>query len=237
MPRIISIVAAVVGALTLAAPALAQSCDTYRVEARLLNMRAEPNVFGTILDVLRYNELVCVSSNQPAGGQDWGLVVSKSRPDGSATQKVEGWTSLRYLAKVEAPAGSPTPVASDSQPGDAQPGDDTAAASPSTGDAPAGGEDPVTLSFSDPVPFGPFPVRGRSIEQLANSLPLFSPIDGLPEARWKKQCTSCHQWNKDRLCDQGKSYMADPASIIRIQHPYGGPYKKALSTWAASGCQ
>ncbi|MBO0905462.1 hypothetical protein [Jiella sonneratiae] len=232
MPRLSLLVAAIFGALALSGPALAQSCDTYRVEARLLNMRAEPNVFGTILDVLRYNELVCVSKNETTGGQDWGYVVSKSRPDGSDTQKAEGWTSLRYLAKVDQPAGSPTPVA----------GDDQAGAVPDPGSGqtvapPPDTEQPVTLSFSEPVPFGPFPVRGRTLEQLSNSLPLFSPIEGLPEAKWKRQCTTCHQWNKDRLCDQGKSYAANPGSIIRIQHPYGGPFKKALSTWAASGCQ
>ena len=112
MSRLYYFVAAILGAMTLSAPAIAQSCDTYRVEARLLNMRAEPNVFGTILDVLRSNELVCIAQNQPAGGQEWGFVVSKSRPDGSATQKIEGWTSLRYLARVDSPgANEPTPVA------------------------------------------------------------------------------------------------------------------------------
>lgn len=233
MSRFYYFVAVILGAMTLSAPAIAQSCDTYRVEARLLNMRAEPNVFGTILDVLRSNELVCIAQNQPAGGQEWGFVVSKSRPDGSATQKIEGWTSLRYLARVDSPgANEPTPVAD----GDAS-GVTPVDGGTASGDAQPAAEQVETLNFTDPVPFGPFPVRGRSLEQLANSLPLFSPIDGLPDPRWKKQCTTCHQWNKDRLCDQGKSYQADPASIIRIQHPYGGPYKKALATWAASGCQ
>ncbi len=228
MSRLLVVVATILGALFLSHPAFAQSCDTYRVEARLLNMRAEPNVFGTILDVLRYNELVCIAKSEVSGGQDWGYVVSKSRPDGSGTQSIEGWTSIRYLAKVETPDNGPTPVAGDAQTNVPAPVD--------SGQAAASDQD-VTLNFTDPVPFGPFPVRGRSLEQLANSLPLFAPIDGLPEERWKRQCTTCHQWNKDRLCDQGKSYAANPASIIRIQHPYGGPYKKALATWAGSGCQ
>ena len=228
MSRLFIVVATILGAMFLSQPALAQSCETYRVEARLLNMRAEPNVFGTILDVLRYNELVCIAKNETSGGQDWGYVVSKSRPDGSGTQTLEGWTSIRYLAKVDTPDTGPTPIAGDNPTNGPSPVDD--------GQAAAAGQQ-VTLNFTDPVPFGPFPVRGRSLEKLANSLPLFAPIDGLPEERWKRQCTTCHQWNKDRLCDQGKSYVADPASIIRIQHPYGGPYKKALATWANSGCQ
>ncbi|MCE7030198.1 hypothetical protein [Jiella avicenniae] len=234
MSRLSIVVATVLGALFLAHPASAQTCDTYRVEARLLNMRAEANVFGTILDVLRYNDLVCIAKSETSSGQDWGYVVSKSRPDGSGTQTIEGWTSIRYLAKVETTANGPTPVTA---------GDDQASQPASASDGQAAANDQaasdqqVTLNFTDPVPFGPFPVRGRSLEQLANSLPLFAPIEGLKEERWKRQCTSCHQWNKDRLCDQGKSYMADPASIIRIQHPYGGPYKKALATWAGSGCQ
>ncbi|NDW06969.1 hypothetical protein [Jiella pacifica] len=231
MSRLSIVVATVLGALFLSHPATAQSCDTYRVEARLLNMRAEPNVFGTILDVLRYNDLVCIAKNETAGGQDWGYVVSKSRPDGSGTQTIEGWTSIRYLAKVDTPDNGTAPTAAvEDQASQPSPADEAPAAAVAS-------DQQVTLNFIDPVPFGPFPVRGRSLEQLANSLPLFAPIDGLPEERWKRQCTSCHQWNKDRLCDQGKSYMADPASIIRIQHPYGGPYKKALATWAGSGCQ
>lgn len=233
MSRLSIVVATILGALFLSLPAVAQSCDTYRVEARLLNMRAEPNVFGTILDVLRYNDLVCIAKNEPSGGQDWGYVVSKSRPDGSGTQPIEGWTSIRYLAKVDTPDSGPKPVAvGDGQTSQPLPVDEAPPAAVAVT-----GDQQVTLNFTDPVPFGPFPVRGRSLEQLANSLPLFAPIDGLPEERWKRQCTSCHQWNKDRLCDQGKSYVADPASIIRIQHPYGGPYKKALATWADSGCQ
>ncbi|MCB8837760.1 SH3 domain-containing protein [Aurantimonas sp. VKM B-3413] len=222
--------AIVLGGLGFALPAAAQSCDNYRVEARLLNMRAEPNVFGNIIDVLRQDEIVCLSKTQSTSGQDWGLVVTKSRPDGSGSETVEGWTSLRYLSKMETPPSDPgadQPVAGQPQP---QPTDD--AALPGTVPEP----EPAQLNFAEPVPFGPFPVRGRSLEQLANSLPLFSPIDGLPDTRWKKQCTSCHQWNKDRLCDQGKSYAASPVNIIRIQHPYGGPYKKALATWAKSGC-
>tara|TARA_R110002020_G_scaffold82760_1_gene205213 strand:- start:1722 stop:2420 length:699 start_codon:yes stop_codon:yes gene_type:complete len=232
MSRLSIVVATIFGALILSHPAIAQPCDTYRVEARLLNMRAEANVFGTILDVLRYNDLVCIAKSETSGGQDWGYVVSKSRPDGSGTQTIEGWTSIRYLAKVDTPDSGPTPVAA----GDDQSSQPSQPA-PVDGGQAAASDQPVTLNFTDPVPFGPFPVRGRSLEQLANSLPLFAPIEGLQEDRWKRQCTSCHQWNKDRLCDQGKSYMADPASIIRIQHPYGGPYKKALATWAGSGCQ
>ena len=221
--------AIVLGGIGLALPAAAQSCDNYRVEARLLNMRAEPNVFGNIIDVLRQDEIVCLSKTQTTSGQDWGLVVTKSRPDGTGSETVEGWTSLRYLSKMETPGGAGQPVADQPVADQPQPGNGT---TPGTVAEP----EPANLNFTDPVPFGPFPVRGRSLEQLANSLPLFAPIDGLPDTRWKKQCTSCHQWNKDRLCDQGKSYAANPVNIIRIQHPYGGPYKKALASWAKSGC-
>ena len=93
------------------------------------------------------------------------------------------------------------------------------------------------LRFDQPVPFGAKPVLGQTLEQLANGEPLFAPIEGLPENLWKKACTTCHKWNKARLCDQGASYVKSGKSAFRHQHPYGGPYKLALMRWASSGCK
>jgi len=91
-------------------------------------------------------------------------------------------------------------------------------------------------TFEQPWETGPYPLRGRSLEQLANAIPLFAPIQGLADEVWQRPCTSCHQWNRDRLCEQGQSYTAHPANILRIQHPHGGPVKNALAQWAAAGC-
>jgi hypothetical protein len=93
------------------------------------------------------------------------------------------------------------------------------------------------LRFDQPVPFGAKPVLGQTLEQLAKGEPLFAPIEGLPVNLWKKSCTTCHKWNKARLCDQGASYVKSGKSAFRHQHPYGGPYKLALMRWASSGCK
>ena len=210
------------------------ACSDYEVSARLLNVRAEPNVFGSIIDVLRQGERVCVTREESSGGQRWGFVASKG-PAGGDAQSVEGWTSLRYL-EAAAPAAAPPVAEAPTAPAPAPTAPVPTAPVPTAPAAPT----PVAgdgLTFTDPVPYGAFPVRGRSLQQLAGSIPLFAPFEGLPEDQWKKQCTGCHQWNRDRLCEQAKSYADNPAAILRISHPYGGPYKKALSDWHEGGCQ
>jgi hypothetical protein len=80
-------------------------------------------------------------------------------------------------------------------------------------------------------------VQGQSIEQLARGIPQFPPFEGLPENTWKKNCQSCHQWDRQALCEQGASYAKNPRSALRHPHPFGGAYKAALMRWAKSGCQ
>jgi hypothetical protein len=92
------------------------------------------------------------------------------------------------------------------------------------------------LRFDQPIPFGPFPVNGHSLQEMIDTMPLFSPIEGLEEPLWKKKCTSCHQWNKERLCEQGGTYVQAPRNVLRVQHPFGGALKIALMRWAKSGC-
>ena len=93
------------------------------------------------------------------------------------------------------------------------------------------------LHFDKPIPFGPFPVNGRSIAQLADGIPLFPPMEGLDESIWKKTCRNCHQWDRRILCEQGASYAKNPKSALRHPHPYGGADKIALMNWAKGGCQ
>jgi hypothetical protein len=178
---------------------------------------------------------------------DWGFVEYRI-PDGPG-RKVNGWAQLRdtqplstaeiaALPQALPPAAepSPPPAATASAPAAlpvATPSAPPAAASQAPPPAPAD----TSLKFDQPVPFGPLPVNGRSIEELARSVPMFAPLEGLDEAIWKKTCTSCHQWNRQRLCDQGVSYSKNPSSVLRIQHPFGGAYKLALMNWAKSGCE
>ncbi|MGI9385553.1 MAG: caspase family protein, partial [Methyloligellaceae bacterium] len=92
------------------------------------------------------------------------------------------------------------------------------------------------LRFDQPVPYGAYPVRGKSIEELLGSVPLNSPLEGLATNLWQKPCASCHQWNRERLCEQGKSYISAPKHVLRHPHPFGGAYKMALMRWSKSGC-
>ncbi|MBU1210887.1 MAG: hypothetical protein KJ587_06405 [Alphaproteobacteria bacterium] len=92
------------------------------------------------------------------------------------------------------------------------------------------------LRYNQPVPFGPYPVNGLSLEELIETVPLFAPIEGLPDELWKKSCATCHKWNKDRLCEQGKTYAKSAKDVLRHQHPMGGAFKIALMKWSSSGC-
>lgn len=96
---------------------------------------------------------------------------------------------------------------------------------------------PVT--FDSPLLGGTPEMRGKTIEQVfTEASPLFPPLEGLPEEIWKGQkCTSCHQWTRERICEQATNYL-DPAFADNLakQHPLGGSFKANLKLWAAEGC-
>jgi hypothetical protein len=41
------------------------------------------------------------------------------------------------------------------------------------------------LHFTQPIPFGPFPVNGHAIKEMIDTVPEFSPIEGLDKTTWK----------------------------------------------------
>lgn len=95
----------------------------------------------------------------------------------------------------------------------------------------------ASLTFTTPIGGGDPAIATRSIAELIEGSPLFPPIEGLPDAIWKDQnCTACHEWKQDNLCDQARTYVADRTRAISKQHPYGGSFKEALRVWAESGC-
>ena len=95
----------------------------------------------------------------------------------------------------------------------------------------------TVVRFNEPLTTGAYPVNGRSLEQLAQGIPLFPPIEGLPEGAWKKPCNTCHKWDRRTLCEQAATYVKNPGTALRSQHPYGGPEKVAMMEWAKAGCQ
>lgn len=82
-------------------------------------------------------------------------------------------------------------------------------------------------------------IDGLTMGEVITQSPLFPPIDGLPDEVWKgKTCSSCHQWTRDALCDQAKTYQADNAERSLLKpHPFGGDFKNILKNWGSGGCQ
>jgi hypothetical protein len=219
----------------LSGPAAAQepACTFYKVDTSFLNVSKD--VGGHIYtDVLYDGEIACVSRQDKAHGEDWGFISYKL--EGSSGRKaVDGWSSLRAMKQLS-PAEAAAVGSRRAPAAAAKPAPPSAApVAPVPGSATVRPED--VLRFNQPVPFGPFPVNGKTIKELAEGIPLFSPIEGLEESVWKKECSSCHKWNQARLCDQGKTYAKDAKFILRHPHPYGGTYKIALMRWAKSGCE
>jgi hypothetical protein len=223
-----------------AAPASAQgaNCDAYKVDTSLLNISREAGG-DTYKDALFDGDTVCVPQQQTVNGAAWGYVAQKVEANDSRTL-VDGWAPMQYLQKIGpgqtaaappvAPAAPSAPPVQSAPPSQAAPSPTVAMPGP-----PIRAED--MLRFDQPIPFGPFPVNGHAIAEMIQSTPLFSPIEGVDESVWKKECKNCHQWNKDRMCQQGATYVKDPKNVLRVPHPFGGALKLALMRWAKSGCQ
>ncbi len=92
------------------------------------------------------------------------------------------------------------------------------------------------ISFEMPIVFGDPALDNKSLAELIAGKPMFAPIEGLDKEIWDNQCSNCHQWNKERLCEQAKSYDKIDISIMRLEHPYGSRFKVALARWAHGGC-
>lgn len=91
--------------------------------------------------------------------------------------------------------------------------------------------------FDLPVDFGDPAIDGKSIAQLIQGKPRFSPVEGLEKQAWDQHCSGCHQWTKERLCEQAGTYDRIDVSVLRLQHPLGTRFKVALANWAKNGCK
>ncbi len=97
----------------------------------------------------------------------------------------------------------------------------------------------AAVTMQSVLTFGNSHVRGKTIEELVAGSPQFPPIEGLPDELWKNQnCSNCHQWTADALCEQAQTYVKRPAAgNVAKQHPFGGGLKVNLRRWAIDGCQ
>lgn len=99
-------------------------------------------------------------------------------------------------------------------------------------------EDSRLIKFDEPLETDDPAISGRSLAELAEGRPLFAPIEGLPAAVWEdRQCSGCHNWNRETLCEQGQFYLgeAGKSGLAKI-HPYGGGFKQELLIWSSQGC-
>ncbi len=110
---------------------------------------------------------------------------------------------------------------------------------PAASAAPTTSQPTRSITFIDPLVSDIPEVHGRSIAMLMNSLPLHSPVEGLPDEYWRDQsCSACHQWSEDRLCDHATRYLGPAGTAASAKpHPFGGSFKDHLRHWAAGGCQ
>ncbi len=232
-----------------AASAQEAACTLYKVNTSMLNVSKDAG--GDIYnDALFDGEVACVTKLANVKGIDWAFITYKL-DKGNTHTPVDGWAGLQYLQRTSPSAGAgaashpaaaapppqaaPPPVAAVRPTAPPAPPPPAAAAPPAAAVATARPED--VLRFNQPIPFGPFPVNGHSIQEMIDQTPMFAPIEGLEESLWKKKCTSCHQWNQARLCEQAATYAKAPKFVLRVPHPFGGTLKLALMRWAISGCQ
>jgi hypothetical protein len=227
-----------------AGTALAQepACTFYKVDTNTLQISKDAGG-DRYIDALFDGDVACVTSKTNIKGIEWGFVAGKLESLKKVTP-VNGWTPLQRLkpistADAAALLAAATPTAA---PNSNTPSGPTASKVPATTPAPntaatAAAHPEDVLHFDQPVPFGPYPVNGHSLKELTDSVPMFSPVEGLDDKLWKKKCSSCHQWNKDSLCKQALTYLRAPKDVLRIQHPFGGTLKVALMRWARSGCE
>jgi hypothetical protein len=210
------------------------ACQYYQVAAPTLNAFSKPNGDASFVGTLAKNDFVCVIGEQNVtGDRTWSHIAAKITAPNKRTA-MDGWAIKSALqpagASDVAVLSAPAPVPPSPSPAATPP-----ASAPSAPAAAASGPDTVT--FNGIIKEGPTPINGSSLAKLIQSIPVFSPIAGLPEDAWKKTCNNCHQWNQQSLCVQAKLYVNNPKMMLRIQHPFGGPEKVAMMKWAQGGCK
>ncbi len=158
-------------------------------------------------------------------------------PSARAPRPAEPTPSAQATARAPvAPSSAPAPPPALAPP-PAQAPQQPAIAAQTAAPVQSAPSEEAIVRFTEPITSGPVPVNGHSLEQLIAGVPMFAPIEGLDASVWKKNCNSCHAWNRQTLCTQAATYAKNPKMAFRISHPYGGAEKTAMIKWAESGCQ
>lgn len=95
------------------------------------------------------------------------------------------------------------------------------------------------VTYVLPLTSGGEGVEGKTLEDLLAGSPLHAPFEGLPENLWKdKQCSHCHQWSREDLCEHGRRYVDGALEVaLGKPHPYGGGFKQNVYYWAKNACR
>jgi hypothetical protein len=216
-------------------PALAQQsgCQYYQVTAPSLNVFAQPRADSSFVGALGRSDFVCAVGEQAVQGDRIWLHITAKLALQSQRTAMDGWaikSALQPAAQADVATLTSAPPAAAPKP---QPAPAPAAANAPPPDIFGHG----IITFTGKITEGPTPVNGASLAQLITGIPIYPPVEGLPDEVWKKTCNNCHQWNQQSLCVQAKLYANDPKMTMRIQHPFGGPEKIAMMKWAQGGCQ
>ena len=98
---------------------------------------------------------------------------------------------------------------------------------------------PNVVKFDLPLVAPGSIIDGVLLSEITQLSPMFPPVEGLPEEYWKDvTCSNCHEWNKDRLCEQSNVYLNfSGQKNLEKPHPFNGDLKRNLRQWAIGGCQ
>ena len=101
------------------------------------------------------------------------------------------------------------------------------------------GRMPTEVTFQSPLVFGVSAISGKKIEEIIQSSPTHSPIEGLDENIWKgKTCSDCHSWDRVNLCTQAQTYQTVSFEELNAKsHPFGGTFKANLKVWGGGNCK
>ena len=184
-------------------------CQLHEVTSRILNV-SKDQAGEVFIDVLQQGDVACVVRPSTGGGNERGFVAHKMLKSGDKAQ-IDGWVRLSYLKPVSMAAVAPSasaekpaarPSAAPPQPSTAQQANSSAPSPPPLPPNPA----PATIDaddvrrFDQPIPFGPVPVNGSTLRTLANSVPLFSPLEGLDAAQCKHPVSTAGTIRRHRYC-------------------------------------
>jgi len=216
-----------------AAQAQQLDCRYFKVTADKVSAFYEPRGDAKFVSALDRNGIVCVAGDEEVAGHVWVFIPFQVEPR-NQRKPIQGWALKDSLApasqaEVTAISESKGPV----------PESHVAIAPPPAEPPPSTSKtaEQQIVRYAQPIPFGGYPVQGKSLEELVHGIPLFPPIEGLPDNVWHKTCNNCHNWNQQTLCQQAMIYAQDVKMTMRKQHPYGGPEKLAMRNWAQHGCQ